>query len=320
MKAITPSTLLVRRRDKSEQIGSIYVPVNSGNNMKDNNPVVDVVAVNQSIRPALPPTSNRDEHRRRSRRPFNNMSTYCSSPVKEGDAALIRPASIGRNDGEVEPKFHLGDAIYAITALDVYAYNRDGSFEMTPQYVVIEPHKTEEKLKSGIYLPFGGKEKPGMGVVRKAGDYRAHVGDGFPEMDVGSKVIFNPIHKVSFETVKLNGDRPYYIASVDDIIAVEKNGQWECANNYVIGTVRYEDGWSKSGEIEIVKLRRTEESLLDHRMTVISIGAGSKRFPPVSKSGIKVGDVACFPGPSSLIHIEDDMYAIRVGKLMFVVE
>ena len=87
--------------------------------------------------------------------------------------------------------------------------------------VVIKVLESEEKTKSGIYLPDNAKEKPQMGIVKAVGNGKLlDNGQRIPlEVKEGDKVLFA---KYAGTEVKLDGDE-YMVLKETDILAIVQN-------------------------------------------------------------------------------------------------
>lgn len=84
--------------------------------------------------------------------------------------------------------------------------------------VVIKVLESEEKTKSGIYLPDNAKEKPQMGIVQAVGAGKVLDNGQRVPLDVkeGDKVLFA---KYAGTEVKLDGEE-YMVLKETDILAV----------------------------------------------------------------------------------------------------
>lgn len=84
--------------------------------------------------------------------------------------------------------------------------------------VVIKVLESEEKTKSGIYLPDNAKEKPQMGIVQAVGNGKLLDNGQRVPLDVkeGDKVLFA---KYAGTEVKLDGDE-YMVLKETDILGV----------------------------------------------------------------------------------------------------
>ena len=83
--------------------------------------------------------------------------------------------------------------------------------------IVVKPIQTEEKTKSGIYLPDTAKEKPQEGEVIAVGTGRYEEGKKIPiEVKVGDKIIYS---KYGGTEVKIDGVE-HLILRESDVLAV----------------------------------------------------------------------------------------------------
>lgn len=85
-------------------------------------------------------------------------------------------------------------------------------------HVLIEPIKSEEKTKSGIYLPdTAEKERPEEGMVVAVGPGHEKAGKIVPmKVKIGDRVLFS---KYSLTEVKIE-NKEYLIAKQGDILAI----------------------------------------------------------------------------------------------------
>ncbi|MBU2545224.1 co-chaperone GroES [Patescibacteria group bacterium] len=85
-------------------------------------------------------------------------------------------------------------------------------------HVLIEPIKSEEKTKSGIYLPdTAEKERPEEGMVVAVGPGHEKAGKIIAmKVKVGDRVLFS---KYSLTEIKIE-DKEYLIAKQGDILAI----------------------------------------------------------------------------------------------------
>ena len=92
--------------------------------------------------------------------------------------------------------------------------------KITPlgERIVIKVLESEEKTKSGIFIPDTAKEKPQMGEVMAVGSGRV-LDNGekvAPEVKVGDKVLFA---KYAGTEVKLDGEE-YMVLKESDVLAI----------------------------------------------------------------------------------------------------
>jgi len=83
--------------------------------------------------------------------------------------------------------------------------------------VLVKPLSTEEKTKSGIYLPETAKEKPEEGEVLEVGEGK-YIGEKMVPLSVkkGDKIIFN---KYGPDEIKVDGEE-LLIVKEEDILAI----------------------------------------------------------------------------------------------------
>lgn len=81
-----------------------------------------------------------------------------------------------------------------------------------PEYVVVQPEKSENKAVSGLYLPEGAKEKPKTAKV-------VAVGSAVNEVKPGDRVLYKNEYEAT--TVKV-GPEEYVVVFRANIIATVK--------------------------------------------------------------------------------------------------
>ena len=85
------------------------------------------------------------------------------------------------------------------------------------QRVLVKPLSTEEKTKSGIYLPESAKEKPEEGEVIAVGEGKYSEGKLVPlSVKKGDKILFS---KYSPDEIKVEG-KELLMVKEEDILAV----------------------------------------------------------------------------------------------------
>ena len=83
--------------------------------------------------------------------------------------------------------------------------------------VLLKPIETEEKTKSGLYIPESAKEKPQEAVVIAVGDGETKDGKKVPiNLKVGEKVIYESFGGTE---IKVDGKK-HILMDVKDILAV----------------------------------------------------------------------------------------------------